>query len=65
MLIAALKDQKGSHNNMKENRHFKKSLLNYINNQKQQQQQQKIKLVMVSNGVDVVAKTKEVLYKKE
>ena len=50
---------------MKENLHFKKSLLNYINNQKRQQQQQKIKLVMVSNGVDVVAKTKEVLYKKE
>ena len=39
---------------MKENLHFKQSPLNYINNQKQKKEH--IKLV-ISVGVDVVAKT--------
>ena len=37
MLTATLKDQKSSHDDMKENLHFKQSRFNYINNQKQKQ----------------------------
>ena len=37
MLIAALKDEKSSHNDTEENLHFKQSRLNYINDQKQKQ----------------------------
>ena len=39
---------------MKENLHFKQSLLNYINNKKQQKKEHK-RLVRISVGVDVVA----------
>ena len=43
---------------MEENLHFKQLQLKYINNQKQQKK--KIRLVIVSIGVDVVAKINEV-----
>ena len=51
---------------MKENLHFKYSQLIYINNQKQNQKKKKkkqhIRLVTVSVGVDLVAKTDYEVY---
>ena len=40
---------------MKENQDFKHSRLNFINNQKQKKE--RIKLIIVSIGVDAIAKT--------
>ena len=44
---------------MKENLHFQQSRLNYTNNQKQKQKKD---TVIVSIGVDVVARTNEEIY---
>ena len=41
---------------MKENLHFKQLQINYINNKKQTKKKTYIRLVIVSIGVDVVAK---------
>ena len=45
---------------MKENLHFKQLQLNYRNNQKQKKEH--IKLLVVSIGVDLVAKTDDEVY---
>ena len=48
---------------MKENLHFKWLRVNYRNNQKNPTtKKKKIKLAIVSNGVDVVAKTDDEIY---
>ena len=47
---------------MKENLHFKQLQLNYINNQKQKQKKIYERLVIVSIGVDVVAKIDDEVY---
>ena len=62
MLTAALKERKSSHNNMKENLHFKQSRLNCINNQKQKQIKEQMRSVIASIGVHVVAKTDDEIY---
>ena len=46
---------------MKENLHFKQLPLNYTNNP-QKQKKEHIKLVVVSTGVDVVAKIDDEVY---
>ena len=61
MLITALQDKKSFHDDIKENLRFKHSRLNRINNQKQNQKEN-IRLIVVSIGVDVVAKTDDEIY---
>ena len=61
LLIAALKDKKSYNDDMKENLHFKQLPLNYTNNP-QKQKKEHIKLVVVSTGVDVVAKIDDEVY---
>ena len=61
LLIVALKDKKAATIGMKENLHFKQLQLNYINNH-QKQKKDHIELVIVSIGVDVVAKIDDEIY---
>ena len=61
LLIVALKDKKAVTIDMKENLHFKQLQLNYINNH-QKQKKDHIELVIVSIGVDVVAKIDDEIY---
>ena len=44
VLIAALKDKKGSHDDMKENLNFKQSRLNYIHTQRQSNKKRTLRI---------------------
>ena len=60
MLITALQDKKSFHDDIKENLRFKHSRLN--RETKNKNKKENIRLIVVSIGVDVVAKTDDEIY---
>ena len=62
MLFTALKYKKALPAILRENLRFKQLRLKYINSQKQQTEKERLRLVIISIGVDVVAKTDDEVY---
>ena len=62
MLLTTLKYKKALTAILKENLSFKQLLLNYINSQKKQTKKERLRLVISSIRVDVVAKTDDEVY---
>ena len=60
VLFTALKDQKSSHDNIKENLCFKQLRLNYINNQKKPKEHLRLRISSIRVGA--VAKTDDEIY---
>ena len=62
MLFTALKYKKALTEILKENLRFKQLRLNYINNQKKQTEKERLRLIISSISVAVVAKTDDEVY---
>ena len=62
VLFTALKYKKAPMANLKENLSFKQLRLNYINSQKKQTEKERLRLVISSIRVGVVAKTDDEVY---